>query len=174
MAEDNKTVQEFTKILGTIIEKESHALKSDSCRINISMSQSPKHEYVSSGYTCVDSRKKNIDQKTTKLSGPRNFGLDIEKLHQCHLEISNESITSRKRPLSLIQSKSEQSKRFTTFGKDSEQTLTSLMLKHNIVTKTGQLALSVRNIELEFNGEIVNLMYNKNVEFAHRKEELII
>ncbi|CAG8481590.1 2629_t:CDS:2 [Diversispora eburnea] len=42
------------------------------------------------------------------------------KLHQCQLEISNKSITSRKRPLSLIQSKSGQSKRFTAFGKDSE------------------------------------------------------
>ncbi|CAG8475254.1 7092_t:CDS:2, partial [Diversispora eburnea] len=76
---------------------------------------------------------------TTKLSGPRIFELDIGKLHQCQLEISNESITSRKRLLSLIQSKFRQSKHFTTFEKDSEQTLTSLMLKYNMVTKTGQL-----------------------------------
>ncbi|CAG8434176.1 6692_t:CDS:2 [Diversispora eburnea] len=65
----------------------------------------------------------NVGQKATKLSGPQIFGLDIGKLHQFRLEISNKSITSRKRPLSLIQSKSGQSKHFTAFGKGSEQNL---------------------------------------------------
>ncbi|RHZ48529.1 hypothetical protein Glove_547g44 [Diversispora epigaea] len=109
---------------------------------------------------------KKINQSTTRLSGPRIFGLDIEKLHQCRLEISNTSniSTSRKCPLSVVQSKSGQNKRFAFFGKDSEKDLSSLIMKHKMTTQTGQQVVSVRNIELDFNGETIKLIYNKNIE----------
>ena len=64
----------------------------------------------------------------SRLSGPQIFGLDIEKLHQYRLEISTVLTASRKRPLSMIQSRSGQNKRFAAFGKDSEQELSSLLI----------------------------------------------
>ena len=93
----------------------------------------------------------------SRLSGPRIFGLDIGKLHQHRLEVSTVPTASRKRPLSMIQSSSGQNKRFAAFGKDSEQELSSLITKYNMTTETGQPVVFVRNIELDFNGETINL-----------------
>ena len=93
----------------------------------------------------------------SRLSGPRIFGLDIGKLHQHRLEVSTVPTASRKRPLSMIQSRSGQNKRFAAFGKDSEQELSSLITKYNMTTETGQPVVFVHNIELDFNGEAINL-----------------
>lgn len=94
----------------------------------------------------------------SRLSGPRIFGLDIGKLHQCRLEVSTAPAASRKRPLSMIQSRSGQNKRFAAFGKDSEQEISSLITKHNMITESGQPVVFVRNIEVDFNGEAINLV----------------
>src|SRR3954447_11719525 len=93
----------------------------------------------------------------SRLSGPRIFGLDIGKLHQCRLEVSTVPTASRKHPLFTIQSRSGQNKRFAAFGKDSEQELSSLITKHNMTAETGQPVVFIRNIELDFNGEAINL-----------------
>ena len=56
----------------------------------------------------------------SRLSGPRIFGLDIEKLHQYRLEVFTVPTAFRKHPLSMIQFRSGQNKQFAAFGKDSE------------------------------------------------------
>ncbi|CAG8769959.1 7586_t:CDS:2, partial [Funneliformis caledonium] len=75
---------------------------------------------------------KEINQSETRLSGPQIFGLDIGVLHQYRLKTS--PTTSKKRPLSLIQTKSGQNKRLAAFGKDSERELSSLIKKHHMTT----------------------------------------
>ncbi|RHZ68619.1 hypothetical protein Glove_294g123 [Diversispora epigaea] len=73
---------------------------------------------------------------------------------------------SRKRPISTIKSKSGQNKRFAAFSKDAEQKLLPLIKKHQLTNITEQPVISIKNIELDFNGEIINLIYNKNIEPA--------
>jgi hypothetical protein len=85
-------------------------------------------------------------------------------LHQCRLEAFTASATSKKRPLSIIQTKSGQNKRFAAFGKDCGKELSSLIKKHHMTTETGQPIVYVRNIELDFNGETINLSYQNNIE----------
>jgi len=85
-------------------------------------------------------------------------------LHQCRLETFTTPASSKKRPLSIIQTKSGQNKRFAAFGKDSVQELSSLIKKHHMTTETGQPIVYVRNIELDFNGETINMSYQHNIE----------
>ena len=85
-------------------------------------------------------------------------------MHQCRLEVLTIPATSKKRLLFIIQTKSEQNKRFAAFGRDSEKELSSLIKKHNMITETGQPIVYVRNIELDFNGETVNMSYQHNIE----------
>ncbi len=81
-------------------------------------------------------------------------------------------MTSKKRPLSIIQTKSGQNKRFAAFGKDSEQELSSLIKKYRMITETGQPIVYVCNIELDFNSETINMSYQYNIEF--RKLDAIV
>ncbi|GBB87928.1 hypothetical protein RclHR1_14410004 [Rhizophagus clarus] len=100
-----------------------------------------------------------MNHREPQSSGPRVFGLDIGRLHQCRLKVSAISTTSKKRSLSIIQTKSRQNKQFATFGKESEQELLSLIAKHHKTTETGQPIVHIRKIELDFNDETINLSY---------------
>jgi hypothetical protein len=94
-------------------------------------------------------------------------------LHQCRLEASTTPTASKKRPLSTIQTKSGQNKRFAAFGKDSEQELSSLIIKHRMTTKTGQPIVHVRNIELDFNGETINLSYQHDSDEPKKLDAIV-
>ena len=85
-------------------------------------------------------------------------------MHQCRLEAFTASATSKKRPLSIIQTKSGQNKRFAAFGKDCGKELSSLIKKHHMTTETDQPIVYVRNIELDFNGKTINMSYQHNIE----------
>ncbi|CAG8712034.1 14432_t:CDS:2, partial [Funneliformis caledonium] len=52
------------------------------------------------------SYQKEINYSEPQSSGPRVFGLDIGKLHQCRLEALAIPTVSKRRPLSVIQTKS--------------------------------------------------------------------
>ncbi|GBB94813.1 hypothetical protein RclHR1_24190003 [Rhizophagus clarus] len=114
-----------------------------------------------------------MNHREPQTSGPRVFGLDIGKLHQCRLKVSATPTTSKKRPLFVIQTKSGQNKRFAAFGKESEQELSSLIAKHHMTTETGQPIVHVRKIELDFNGETINLSYQHDSDEPKKLDAIV-
>src|SRR5207248_1778847 len=78
-------------------------------------------------------------------------------------------VNRRKRPLETIQSISGQNKRFASLGKESGKAIKSLIMKHQMTTKTNQPLVHIRKIELDFNGETINLTYKP----PHKESEFI-
>ncbi|CAB4407581.1 unnamed protein product [Rhizophagus irregularis] len=99
-----------------------------------------------------------IGQKhSTKLSGPRLFGLDIEPLYNFRLQIGSLPITTtatkvneRKRPLEDITSRSQQNKRINSFGCDVQKAVDELIIKHKLTNSSGQPIMHMHYIEFDY------------------------
>lgn len=97
-----------------------------------------------------------INQKpSTKLSGPRLFGFDIEPLYHAHLQICSQPVTTiknnkRKKPLGDITSQSQQYKRLNSFGKDLKKAIDELIIKHKLTNLSGQSIVNIHHIELDY------------------------
>ncbi len=59
-------------------------------------------------------------------------------------------IDRRKRPLEDITSRSQQNKRFNSFGNDVQKAVDQLIIKHKLTNSSGQPVVYVRCIELDF------------------------
>ncbi|CAB4429530.1 unnamed protein product [Rhizophagus irregularis] len=99
-----------------------------------------------------------IGQKhSTKLSGPRLFGLDIEPLYNFRLQIGSLPITTtatkvneRKRPLEDITSRSQQNKQINSFGCDVQKAVNELIIKHKLTNSSGQPIMHMHYIEFDY------------------------
>jgi hypothetical protein len=87
--------------------------------------------------------------------------LDIEKLHQLRIEQNqNPKINKRLHPLEEI-SQCQQNKRFALFAKESEEKLNTLLQKYHMTTTKESSAVNLKNIQLSYKNEIINLKYNQ-------------
>ncbi|PKC57652.1 hypothetical protein RhiirA1_401244 [Rhizophagus irregularis] len=102
------------------------------------------------------SNSKKINQNpSTKLSGPRLFGFDIEPLYYAHSQIGFQPITTgtndkRKRPLEEITSQSQQNKRFKSFGEDVHKAVNELIIKHKLTNVSGESIIHLQQIGFDY------------------------
>ncbi|PKY62503.1 hypothetical protein RhiirA4_489062, partial [Rhizophagus irregularis] len=91
-------------------------------------------------------------KNSAKLSGPRLFGFDIEPLYNIRLQIviPTTKVDKRKRPLEDITSRSQQNKRFNSFGSDVQKAVNQLIVKHKLTNSSGQPIVYIRCIELDY------------------------
>ncbi|CAG8750069.1 1961_t:CDS:2, partial [Ambispora leptoticha] len=103
-----------------------------------------------------------INQKTSKLSGPRVFGFDIKPLHKARLQIEYtcSKTNKRNRPLEDITSPSQQNKRLNTFGKDAQNAISQLITKHKLTDLSGKPIVSMRHINFNFKKEQVKIKFS--------------
>ncbi|RGB22162.1 hypothetical protein C1646_678031 [Rhizophagus diaphanus] len=90
------------------------------------------------------SKKINL-KSSTKSSGSRLFGFDIEPLYHAHLQIGFQPVTAvttevnnRKRLLEDITSHSQQNKRFNSFRRDVQKAVDELIVKHKLTNLSGK------------------------------------
>ncbi|PKK62548.1 hypothetical protein RhiirC2_855599 [Rhizophagus irregularis] len=92
--------------------------------------------------------------RSTKLSGPRLFGFDIEPLYNFRLQIGLQPVTKdnnrRKRPLDEISSRSQQNKRLNSFGRDVQNAIDELIIKHKLTNLSGEPIVHLCYIELDY------------------------
>ncbi|RIB26438.1 hypothetical protein C2G38_2163391 [Gigaspora rosea] len=104
----------------------------------------------------VNTFLQKINQKlSTKLSGPRLFGFDIEPLYYARLQIGSQPVTTiknnkRKKPLEDITSRSQQYKRLNSFGKDLQKAIDELIIKHKLTNLFGESIVNIHHIELDY------------------------
>ncbi|POG74790.1 hypothetical protein GLOIN_2v1839153 [Rhizophagus irregularis DAOM 181602=DAOM 197198] len=92
--------------------------------------------------TKYTSNLKKIGQKhSTKLSGPRLFGLDIEPLYNFHLQIGS---------LPIITTATKQNKRINSFGCDVQKAVDELIIKHKLTNSSGQPIMHMHYIEFDY------------------------
>ncbi|PKC03754.1 hypothetical protein RhiirA5_423286 [Rhizophagus irregularis] len=112
-----------------------------------------------SGWTlrCETKYTLNLKKHSTKLSGPRLFGLDIKQLYNFRLQIGSLPITTtatkvneRKRPLEDITSQSQQNKRINSFGCDIQKAVDELIIKHKLTNSSGQPIMHMHYIEFDY------------------------
>ncbi|PKY57574.1 hypothetical protein RhiirA4_429083 [Rhizophagus irregularis] len=102
------------------------------------------------------SNSKKINQNpSTKLSGPRLFGFDIEPLYYARSQIGFQPITAgtkdkRKRPLEEITSQSQQNKRFKSFGEDVHKAVDELIIKHKLTNVSGESIIHLQQIGFDY------------------------
>ncbi|PKC59395.1 hypothetical protein RhiirA1_469493 [Rhizophagus irregularis] len=91
-------------------------------------------------------------KNSAKLSGPRLFGFDIELLYNIRLQIviPTTKVDKRKRLLEDITSRSQQNKRFNSFGSDVQKAVNQLIVKHKLTNSSGQPIVYIRCIELDY------------------------
>ncbi|GET55161.1 hypothetical protein GLOIN_2v1824261 [Rhizophagus irregularis DAOM 181602=DAOM 197198] len=92
---------------------------------------------------------------STKLSGPRLFGFDIEPLYYARSQIGFQPITAgtndkRKRPLEEITSQSQQNKRFKSFGEDVHKAVDELIIKHKLTNVSGESIIHLQQIGFDY------------------------
>ncbi|PKB95691.1 hypothetical protein RhiirA5_385841 [Rhizophagus irregularis] len=92
--------------------------------------------------------------RSTKLSGPRLFGFDIEPLYNFRLQIGLQPVIKdnnrRKRPLEEISSRSQQNKRLNSFGRDVQKAIDELIIKHKLTNLSGEPIVHLCYIELDY------------------------
>jgi hypothetical protein len=59
-------------------------------------------------------------------------------------------VDKRKRPLDDITSRSQQNKRFSSFGNDVQDAVNQLIVKHKLTDSSGQQIVYVRSVELDY------------------------
>ena len=77
--------------------------------------------------------------------------MDIEPLYNIRLQIviPTTKVDKRKRPLEDITSRSQQNKRFNSFGSDVQKAVNQLIVKHKLTNSSGQPIVYIRCIELD-------------------------
>jgi hypothetical protein len=68
-------------------------------------------------------------------------------------------IDKRKRPLNDITSRSQQNKRFNSFGDDIQKVANQLIAKHKLTNSFGQPIVYVRYIELDYKEDQVHIKF---------------
>ena len=72
----------------------------------------------------------------------------------------------RKRPLDDITSRSQQNKRFNSFGNDVQNAVNQLIVKHKLTDSSGQQIVHMRSVELDFKENQVHIGF-KNLDFTN-------
>jgi hypothetical protein len=106
--------------------------------------------------------------KNSQLSGPRVFGFDIEPLHNMRIQKNPNFIVTiknnnQKRPLEDITSRSQQHKRFKSFGKDVKKAVDKLITQHKLTDSSGQPIVYARYIEFDYKEDQFQIKFKNQI-----------
>ena len=81
------------------------------------------------------------------------------------------NVDKRKRPLDDITSRSQQNKRFNSFGNDVQKAVNQLIVKHKLTDSSGQQIVYIRGVELDYKENQVHIKF-KNLDSTSDQTKL--